>query len=64
MTIEIARVKRNGAKNRIEMAREFLAQAESFNLYRFSEVIETLKSYERDGLFIITDSELILKHNL
>ena len=64
MTIEIARVKRNGAKNRIEMAREFLAQAESFNLYRLSEVIETLRSYERDGLFIITDSELILKHNL
>lgn len=61
--ITIARVKRNGAKNRMEMAREFLDQAsEQFKNYRISEVIETLRSYEREGLFIITDTELILNH--
>lgn len=61
--ITIARVKRNGAKNRMQMAREFLDQAsEQFKNYRISEVIETLRSYEREGLFIITDTELILNH--
>ena len=63
-TIEIARVKRNGAKNRMEMARQFLAQSDAFHLYRLSEVIETMRSYERDGLLVITDSELILNHTI
>lgn len=62
MKIEIARVKRNGAKNRMEMARELLKQSDCFHLCRLSEVIETIRSYERDGLFIITDTELILNH--
>ena len=62
MKIEIARVKRNGANNKIEIARQFLAQSETFHLYRLSEVIETMRSYERDGLLVITDSELILNH--
>ena len=62
MTVEIARVKRNGAKNRMEMARQFLAQAETFHMYRLSEAIETMRSYERNGLLVITETELILKH--
>lgn len=62
--VEIARVKRNGAKTRMEMARQFLAQSESFRLYRLSEVIETMRSYEREGLLVITETELILNHIL
>lgn len=62
--IEIARVNRNGAKNKIEMAREFLAQSPAFHLYRLGEVIATLRSYEREGLLVITDTELILNHTL
>ena len=62
--IEIARVKRNGARNRMEMAKEFLKQSDAFHLYRLGEVINTLRSYERDCLLVITDTELILEHIL
>lgn len=59
----IARVKRNGAQNRIEMARELLTQApEAFPLYRVSEMIQTIRHYESNGLFIVTDTEIILNH--
>ena len=63
-TITLAKVKRNGAKNRRAMADEFLKQSDLFNSpnYTLSIIMETLRSYERDGLFLITDTHLILNH--
>lgn len=61
MKIEIARVNRNGAKNKIQMARE-LAKADAFQRVSLADIIATLRTYERDGLFTITDTELILYH--
>lgn len=61
MKIEIARVKRNGAENRMQMAREF-SKADAFKLVRMSDVIATLRVYERDGLLKVTDTELIMYH--
>lgn len=59
----IAKVKRNGAQTRIEMARELLSQAQdAFPLYRVSEMIQTIRYYESNGLFVVTDTEIILNH--
>lgn len=62
MIIEIARVHHNNT-NRMAIAREF-AKLPAFRLYRICEIIETMRSYERDGLLVITDSEAILYHTL
>lgn len=62
--ITLARIKRNDAKNRMEMAREFFAQSDVFRSCTVGQAIETLRSYERYGLFVITDTELILYHDL
>ena len=62
MTIEIARVKHNNT-NRMAIAREF-AKLPQFHLYRIGEIIETMRSYERDGLLVITKTEAILYHTI
>ena len=61
MIIEIARVKHNNT-NRIAIAREF-AKLPAFRLYRLGEIIDTMKSYERDGLLVITETEAVLYHD-
>ena len=54
-------VNRNGAKNHIEMARE-LAKHTAFKLTPLSEVIKTLRVYEREGNLILTECFITLKH--
>ena len=61
MIIEIARVNHNNT-NRMAIAREF-AKLPQFRLYRLSEIIATMRSYERDGLLVITNTEAILYHD-
>lgn len=58
--IEIT-VNRNGAKNKMQMAREF-AKHPNFHLYRISEIIETMRSYERAGQLVVTDETLTIIH--
>ena len=58
--IEIARVSHSNT-NRMAIAREF-AKLPQFQLYRIGEIIETMKSYEREGLLVITETEAILYH--
>lgn len=60
MKIEIARVNHNNT-NRMAIAREF-SKLPDFRLYRISEIIDTMRSYERDGLLVITETEAILYH--
>lgn len=62
MTVEIARVNYNNT-NRIAIAREF-AKLPAFRLYRLGEIIDTMRSYERDGLLVITKTEAILYHTI
>ena len=59
MTIEIARVTKG--RNNMETAKAF-AQCEAFRLYRLGEIVETMRSYSRDGLLVYTDREAILYH--
>ena len=59
-TIEIARVNHNNT-NRMAIAKAF-ARLPWFHNYRLSEIISTMKSYERDGLLVITKTEAILYH--
>lgn len=61
MIIEIARVNHNNT-NRITIARQF-AKLPAFHLYRLAEIIETMRSYERDGLLVITETEAVLYHD-
>ena len=61
-TIEIARVHHNNT-NRMAIARAF-AKLPQFDRYRISEIIDTMKVYERDGLLVITETEAILYHEI
>jgi hypothetical protein len=45
------------------IAREF-AKLPQFHLYRIGEIIDTMRSYERDGLLVITKTEAILYHTI
>lgn len=54
-------VNRNGARNRIEMARE-LAKHPAFKLAPLSEVINTLRVYEKDGNLVLSECFISLKH--
>ena len=54
-------VNRNGAKNNIEIARE-LAKHPAFKWVPLSEVIKTLRSYQRSGDVIISECFITLKH--
>lgn len=54
-------VNRNGARNRIEMARE-LAKHPAFKFVPLSEVINTLRVYEKDGNLVLTECFITLKH--
>ena len=54
-------VNRNGAKNHIEIARE-LAKHTAFKLTPLSEVIKTLRVYEREGNLILTECFITRKH--
>lgn len=54
-------VKRNGAKNRMEMAKRF-SKHEVFALAPLSEVLKSIRAYEKDNQFIITDDELTIIH--
>ena len=60
MKIEIARVNHNN-ENRMAIAKAF-SKLPAFHLYRLGEIIDTMKSYERDGLLVITETEAILYH--
>lgn len=62
MIIEIVRVNHNNT-NRMAIAREF-AKLPHFRLYRLGEIIDTMRSYERSGLLVITETEAILYHDL
>ena len=54
-------VNRNGARNRIEMAGE-LAKHPAFKFVPLSEVINTLRVYEKDGNLVLTECFITLKH--
>ena len=58
--IEIARVKRG--QNNIETARAF-AKCEAFHGCTISAILETMRSYHRSGLLVLTDTEAILFHD-
>lgn len=59
--IEI-RANKNGATSRIDYARQFKAQNSSnFNCSLF-DVIQTIISYEKMGMFEVTETEIILYH--
>lgn len=62
MIIELARVNHPN-KNRMEIAKAF-AKHPSFKMHRLGEVISTMRSYERVGLLVITDTEAILYHEI
>lgn len=62
MIIEIARVNHNNT-NRMAIAREF-AKLPQFKFYRLGEIIDTMRSYERSGLLIITRTEAVLYHDM
>lgn len=57
---EIARVPRG--KNNMETARAF-ARCEAFKNYRISEIIENMRSYEKCGWLIYSDTEAIMYHD-
>lgn len=59
--IEIT-VNRNGANRRIDMAREFIIQLPEYKFIGLNNMVETLRSYERAGQFIVTDNTLTLVH--
>ena len=61
MKTEIARVNIPANSNRMKIARAF-ANHPAFHLYRIGEIVETMRSYERDGLLVITDCEAVLYH--
>lgn len=54
-------VNRNGAKNRIEMARE-LAKHPAFKWVSLHDVIMSLRSYEESGDLIVTECFITLRH--
>lgn len=54
-------VNRNGAQTRMEMARE-LAKHIAFKNVPISEVIKSLRSYERSGDLTVTECFITLKH--
>lgn len=54
-------VNRNGARNRIEMARE-LAKHPAFKLTPLSDVINTLRVYEKEGNLVLSECFISLKH--
>lgn len=58
--IEIARVQRGN--NNMETAQAF-AKCEAFRNYRISEIVATMRSYQKSGLLVLTDTEAILFHD-
>lgn len=54
-------VNRNGARNKMEMARE-LSKHPHFRLTPMSEVIKTLRYYESEGNLVVTELFITLKH--
>ena len=60
--IELARVKHNGT-NRMAIARAF-AKHSRFRGYTVGEIVSMMRSYERDGLLVITETEAILHHDI
>lgn len=58
--VEIARVKHNNT-NRMAIAKAF-AKHPTFHLYRISEILSTMRTYEREGLLVITETEAIMYH--
>ena len=62
MMIELARVNHPNT-NRMAIAKAF-AKHPSFKMYCLGEIIDTMKSYERVGLLVITDKEAILYHEI
>lgn len=54
-------VNRNGAKTNMEIARE-LAKHSAFRLTPMSEVIKTLRSYQKSGDIFISECFITLKH--
>ena len=60
MKIEIARINHSNM-NRMAIAREF-AKLPVFHLVPVSEIISTMRSYEREGLLVITEAEAVLYH--
>lgn len=58
--IELARVKRG--QNNMEIARAF-AKCEAFKGYTISAILETMRSYEKAGLLILTAAEAIIFHD-
>lgn len=57
----LIQVNRNGAKNRMQMARE-LAKHPSMRNLPMSEVIATLRSYEATGDLYVSECFITLKH--
>ena len=60
--IELARVKRNGAKSIREIVECFKSQSNVFECMTMHDMIQTVRSYKQIGLLVITDTELILNH--
>lgn len=58
--VELARVKRG--RNKMETARAF-AKCKTFHMYRLGEIIDTMRSYERLGWLVYTETEAILYHD-
>ena len=57
--IAIARVTKGNTK--MATARN-IAELPGFELYRISEIIEMMRSYERSGLVMTTETEYIVYH--
>lgn len=60
MTI-IARVNTEGLKNKAEIARAF-AKQDCFKWTKLSDVIATMRNYEKCGWLVYTGKEAILYH--
>ena len=58
--IEIARVSRG--KNNMETARAF-SKCDAFKNYRIGEIIATMRSYEKAGWLVFTDTDAIMYHD-
>ena len=63
MLVEIARVNGNGIKNRMELARA-IQKLKDFRLYRISEIVETIRSYEHSGLLVTEGDDIVIYHNI
>lgn len=59
--MNIINVNRNGAKTNMEIARE-LKNHPNFRLTPMSEVIKTVRSYQRSGDLVVTELFITLKH--